>query len=187
MIVGLSGLAGSGKDTVAGILVEELGFSQVAYADKLRDFLIAQDPWVKRDKIPTFARLSKVIDRYGWQGYKQSPYANEVRALIQRTGTEAGRGQIGDSVWINATLENLPKGDVVISDCRFPNEIEILKDYGEGRVVRVVRPQAGLPGQQGSHSSEQELPERYFDFTIVNDDSIAVLKTRVIETISALR
>lgn len=187
MILGLSGVAGSGKDTVADILVKELGFNKVAWADPLRDFLMAQDPWVKRDKLPMFARLSEVIEKYGWQGYKESPYANEVRTLIQRTGTEAGRGQIGDSVWINATIARLPKGDVVISDCRFPNEIEILKEYGEGRIVRVVRPDAGLSGAHGGHSSEQSLPEHYFDFTIVNDDSLDVLKARTIEIVSALR
>lgn len=186
MIIGLAGAARSGKDTVAGIMREHHGFSHVAFADPLRNFLEAQDPFVKHNKVPVYTRLSNVLRKYGWQGYKSSPYSDDVRALIQRTGTEAGRDKVDKNIWINATIMNMPKGDVVVSDCRFPDEVHILR-AGQAKIIRIIRPEAGLPGEHGTHSSEQVLPDELFDFTIVNDGTIDDLKMKVNEILKSLR
>ena len=47
MIIGLSGYAQSGKDTVAKVLIEEYGFTRIAFADKIREFLYDLNPQVK--------------------------------------------------------------------------------------------------------------------------------------------
>jgi len=62
------------------------------------------------------------------------------RWILQYWGTEVCRKAFHDDIWI-ASLENKlrnSKDDIVISDCRFPNEIKSIKDAG-GIVVRVVR------------------------------------------------
>ena len=41
VIIGLSGYAQSGKDTVANILVQHYGYKRVAFADKIRECLFA--------------------------------------------------------------------------------------------------------------------------------------------------
>jgi hypothetical protein len=62
------------------------------------------------------------------------------RWILQQWGTEVCRKNFHDDIWI-ASLENKlrnSRDDVVISDCRFPNEIQAIKQSG-GIVVRVVR------------------------------------------------
>jgi hypothetical protein len=62
------------------------------------------------------------------------------RWVLQYWGTEVARKSFHDNIWI-ASLENKlrnSKDDIVISDCRFPNEIKSIKDAG-GIVVRVSR------------------------------------------------
>jgi hypothetical protein len=62
------------------------------------------------------------------------------RYILQQWGTEVCRKNFHDDIWI-ASLENKlrnSRDDVVISDCRFPNEIRAIKQSG-GIVVRVVR------------------------------------------------
>jgi len=62
------------------------------------------------------------------------------RWILQYWGTEVCRRAFHDDIWI-AALENKLRSsndDIVISDCRFPNEIKSIKAAG-GIVVRVVR------------------------------------------------
>jgi hypothetical protein len=62
------------------------------------------------------------------------------RWILQYWGTDVCRGNFHDDIWI-ASLENKLRNsqdDIVISDCRFPNEIKSIKNAG-GIVIRVVR------------------------------------------------
>jgi hypothetical protein len=171
-ILGLSGYARSGKDEVAKVLTEEYGYIRVAFADKLRDMLYALNPTVLHD--PAKRRLDfdkphmyvqDVIEKYGWDGYKESPYGAEIRRLLQRLGTEAGRQTLWDSIWIDAALTGLPEdANVVVTDCRFPNEAQAVKDRG-GDVMRISRLGNGPANQ---HASELSLDDWDFDFQLKN-------------------
>lgn len=181
-IIGLSGYARSGKDEAAKILVEEYGFKRVAFADKLREVLYALDPIITcnaeyhgmippRNKYagPVYGRLSNIIDQFGWDGYKESPWSDEVRALLQRLGTEAGRQTLWDSIWVDAALTGHPEdARLVVTDCRFPNEAEAIQQRG-GKVWRVSR--AGV-GPANSHPSETSLDEWQFDAWVNNSGSL---------------
>jgi hypothetical protein len=62
------------------------------------------------------------------------------RWVLQYWGTEVARRNFHDDIWI-ASLEarlNNSKDNIVISDCRFPNEIKAIKKQG-GKVVWVKR------------------------------------------------
>lgn len=159
-IIGLSGYARSGKDETAKVLVEEFGFQQVAFADKLREMLYQLNPivgfgWYPGEKVEgdEFATVKQVIDRYGWGGYKETSYGTEIRRLLQRLGTEAGRQTLWDSIWIDAAFAGLPEdAKVVVSDARFFNEFDAVRERG-GYIWRVNR--EGV-GPANDHASETE-------------------------------
>ena len=65
-IIALSGFARAGKDEAAKVLVEEFGFKQVAFADKLRDFLYAMNPLCSDQN--GWVTVKEVIDKFGWDG-----------------------------------------------------------------------------------------------------------------------
>lgn len=177
-IIGLSGLARSGKDEAAGVLVREFGFTRVAFADKLREVLYELNPivgeygWTNiNGAINSYKnRLKDVIDEYGWNGYKETRFGPEIRYLLQRLGTEAGRETLWDTIWIDAAFAGLPDdAKIVISDARFINEFEAVKSRG-GQIWRIERPGIEL---LGNHPSETEaLSYDGFDYTIHNDGTL---------------
>lgn len=171
MIVAMSGYAGAGKDSVADVLVEDYGFKRYAFADILRLAAAALNPIVSVDPYGSEITYNTAIEMVGYNEAKfKYP---EVRALLQRLGTEVGRELLGDNVWVDATFrrienETLVSDDVVITDCRFPNEAHAVKNRG-GIVVRVERP--GVEAAN-SHPSETSLDMWPFDFTISNDGGL---------------
>lgn len=185
-LIGLSGYARAGKDEAAKALAD-LGYVRIAFADKLREFLYALDPIVGHELKPKLdvpksegrmealpIRLRQVIDYYGWDEYKNSEHVKEIRPLLQRLGTEAGREVLWDSIWIDAALHGLPDdGKFVVTDARFPNEAEAIESRG-GVVWRVERKGNGpavLP--DGSiHRSETSLDDWNFDAVLKNDGTL---------------
>lgn len=168
MLVCFSGFKGSGKTTAASVFAEELGFRKIAFADKLRDMLYALNPIVagvgRMNDDPTY--VQDVIDQYGWDGYKETKYGPEIRRLIQRMGTEAGRGVLGESIWVDSTLSQYDGRDTVIHDGRFYNEFDAVRDFG-GMVIRIENPNI-TPDL--SHSSESEAVDYpHFDCVLQND------------------
>lgn len=169
MIIGLSGYARSGKDEAAKALVEA-GFIRLAFADKLREVLYALDPIVDNNSNSHGPiTVSKVIDAVGWDGYKETEYGPEIRRLIQRLGTEAGRNTLWDSIWVDATMRQIEPGKrYVITDCRFPNEAQAVKDAG-GDVWRIQRDGVG---PANDHPSEISLDDWDFDGVVANNGTI---------------
>jgi len=178
MLLGLSGAAGAGKDTFGFLLRDEYGYRKVAYADRLREALYTLNPVVVANgehhgMFPTtysgavYRSLQSVIDEYGWEGYKSSPFSLDVRRLIQLMGTEVGRGIAGPDVWVEATFRDINlKQNTVITDVRFPNEAENIKQFG-GYIVHIVRP--GAENRAGAHASETSMNDWKFDFEITNN------------------
>ena len=102
MIIGLTGYAQSGKDTVAKVLVENYGFTRVAFADKIREYLYEMNPMF--DSIagePVFVRDR--VDRDGWEKAKQSP---QIRRLLQNSGV-AARKVFGPQFWVHEAMKSM--------------------------------------------------------------------------------
>lgn len=180
-VIALSGFARSGKDEVSNILVKEFGFKKVAFADKLREVLYALNPivahgWQTKAKDYPFepVYVQNVIDQYGWDGYKETSYGPEIRRLLQRLGTEAGRETLWDSIWIDAALTGHDEdAKIVISDARFINEFESVISRG-GYVWRVDRPGVG---PANDHKSETEaIGYEKFSMQIYNDGDLEDLR-----------
>jgi len=166
-VIALCGYAGSGKDTAAEALVQQ-GWKRIAFADPIREMALAIDPYVQTGYGPTYMmdRLSRIIDHEGWDGAKRW---SDVRRLLQRIGTEAGREILGDSVWVNVALAKIWNADechgVVITDLRFVNEYTALGDWN-AKFIRITRP--GI-GPVNDHQSDQHLAGFEVDHEIVND------------------
>lgn len=181
-IVGMSGFARSGKDTAADVLVDEFDFTRVAFADKLRQMLYELNPLVAPTKEKYFTRpktpvyTQQVIDDYGWDGYKETMYGDEIRRLLQRLGTEAGRKTLWDTIWIDAAFAGVESNKIVVTDARFFNEFDAVRDRG-GVIWRVER--AGV-GPANSHASELEAVDYpNFGLTIQNDGTLEEYKDKV--------
>lgn len=209
-IIGISGQAGSGKDTAADMLLAKEGVIKLSLADPIKRF--ARELWdFSDDQLwgPSEFR-NKPDERY--------PIGDEfltARKVLQHLGTEGGRA-IDYDVWIRyaikiatillttkreycyspqgglepyisqypqgefETLDNFPEQVkvVVIPDCRFNNEIQFIKEAG-GKLVRVIRPGAGLKGDFGKHQSEIEMesiPDDVFDLVIQNTGTLEDLQ-----------
>lgn len=180
-LIALSGFARSGKDEAAKVLVERFGFKQIAFADKLREALYALNPMVVADgehhgilpvgyNGPVHRFLADVIDEYGWEGYKSSPFSQDMRRLIQRLGTNAGREVLGDTIWIDAALTGLDENaKVVASDGRFFNELDAVREYG-GYVWRIERESVGPANDHPSELEAVDYP--YFSLRLENNGTL---------------
>lgn len=141
MIIGVCGLIGAGKDTIADYLVNIHQFRRESFANTLKDAVAAVFGW-DRELLEGRTKQSRA-----WREQVDAWWAERLnmpdltpRWVLQYWGTEVVRKSFHDDTWI-ASLENRLRkttDDVVISDCRFPNEIAAIKRAG-GVVVRVHR------------------------------------------------
>lgn len=174
MIIGLSGYARSGKDTVAAILAED-GWERRAFADPLREMLLRLNPIADGE-----LRVQDLVSLYGWDDAKT--LYPEIRELLQRLGTEAGREILGDDIWVKTTLSTMSGGKYVITDCRFPNEADAIRAAG-GQVWRIHRP--GF-GPVNAHATENSMESYKFDAHIHNDGDLYDLTVLVNSVVAAL-
>jgi hypothetical protein len=141
MIIGIAGFQGSGKDTIADYLQNIYGFKRDSFAATLKDAVAAVFGW-DRELLEGRTKESRV-----WREQVDLWWANRLnmpdltpRLVLQKWGTEVARKSWHDDTWI-ASLENkLSKAhnDIVITDVRFPNEIQAVRNAG-GIVIRVIR------------------------------------------------
>ena len=160
MIIGLSGYAQSGKDTVAKILVEEYGFTRIAFADKIKELLYEMNPRIN-DR-----QLQQWVDLQGWDAIKGM---SEVRMLLQNLGVGA-RKIMGELVWVKLAIMRLDSDkNYVVTDVRFTNEADWIKEVYGGHIWRVERPGVN---PANDHVSESELNAWNFDELIYNAGSL---------------
>jgi hypothetical protein len=141
MIIGICGFIGTGKDTIADYLVNIHQFRRESFANTLKDAVAAVFGW-DRELLEGRTRQARE-----WREQVDPWWADRLgipnltpRWVLQYWGTEVFRQGFHDDIWI-ASLENKLRkttDDVVISDCRFPNEIKAIKNAG-GKVIRVTR------------------------------------------------
>ena len=141
MIIGICGFQGAGKDTVADYLANIHQFRRESFAHTLKDAVASVFGW-DRELLEGRTKESRA-----WREQVDPWWANRLnmpdltpRWVLQYWGTEVARKGFHDDTWI-ASLENKLRkttDDIVISDCRFPNEIKAIKNAG-GVVIRVVR------------------------------------------------
>jgi hypothetical protein len=207
MILGISGRARSGKDTLAGLFITDFNFVKISFADSLKevcssvfsiDLNIFHDNELKdkpfEEPIIFNANhaelLFKCLENEGiitTDEQKQTLIAHALdfkftspRDLLQRVGTDLCRNFINDSVWINIFENRVSKkeGFYVCADVRFKNEREAIHKLG-GKNLLILRP--NLPEiTHNSHESELLGCDSYeIDVTVINDSTIHKLKDEV--------
>jgi hypothetical protein len=179
MLIGLSGYARSGKDTVAQFIIDDYGFVRRAFADKLKAALIRLNPMVDYVS-PTSGKTEwfRLTDAIRYYGGLESLKSNspELRALMQRLGTEVGRDTFGTNFWVDQALGEVFGGlDIVVTDVRFENEVDAIRNRG-GVVWRISR--SGVAPVNG-HSSETAIDHVDFDRYISNDGTLEELHDQV--------
>ncbi len=198
MIIGICGFIGSGKDTIADYLTNFHEFRRESFASSLKDAVAAVFGW---DRVLLEGRTKQARE---WREQRDEWWSNRLgmditpRWVLQYWGTEVCRKSFHDDIWI-ASVENKLRNsqdDIVISDCRFPNEIKSIKAAG-GIVVWVKRGE--LPewynyavmanggdvaaqielARFGIHTSETAWVGTEFDAILENDSSIDDLYDQV--------
>lgn len=141
MLISISGLIGSGKDTAADYLCTVHGFKRMSFGASLKDAVSVIFNW-DRELLEGSTKTSRE-----WREQVDSWWANRLdiphltpRWVLQQWGTEVARKAFHDEIWV-ASVENKllsNKDDIVITDCRFPNEIAAVKNAG-GITMRTHR------------------------------------------------
>jgi len=190
-IIGIMGFISAGKDTVADYLCNFEGFRRESFASSLKDAVSSVFGWdrVMLEGRTKEARLWRELPDTWWAERLDMPHLTP-RWVLQYWGTEVIRKGFNDNIWI-ASLENklrASQDNIVISDCRFPNEIEAIKAQG-GKIVWVQRgalPEwydVALATNQGNfnhmeiaypeiHASEWSWVGADFDYVIDNNGTI---------------
>jgi hypothetical protein len=165
MIIGVCGFIGSGKDTVADYLVNFHEFRRESFANTLKDAVAAVFGWDRtmlEGRTKAAREWREQVDPW-WADRLDMPNLTP-RWILQYWGTEVCRRGFHDDIWI-ASLENKlrsSRDDVVVSDCRFPNEIKSIKDAG-GIIVWVKRGELpswynlAVEANQGNNVAANEL------------------------------
>lgn len=207
-IIGICGFIGSGKDTVADYLVNFHGFKRESFANSLKDAVSLVFGW-DRELLEGRTKQSRE-----WREQRDEWWSARLkmditpRWVLQYWGTEVVRKGFHTDTWV-ASLENRlhqAQNDIVITDCRFPNEIKAIKASG-GNVIRIKRGpepdwyEAALNynagkrkigwalgkeelHQKGVHPSEYSWVGSDFDVVLENDSTLDDLFEQVEDFLS---
>ena len=190
MIIGICGLIGAGKETIADHLVNDHSFVKLSFADKLKDSVATMFDW-NRDLLDGKTEQSRKW-REQMDPFWSMELKHEVtpRLVLQKFGTECMRDGFYDGIWVSLVKKKLkdnPQINWVIPDVRFENEANMIQELG-GEVWWVKRGQ--LPmwfrmyqdiGQKPKdvHASEWAWANTNFNAVFENNATINSLKNQV--------
>ena len=144
-IIGICGTIGSGKGTVADILVEN-GYTKISFADRLKDGVASMFGW-NRSLLQGDSQESR-----DWREQPDPFWTKEIgkeitpRYVLQKVGTDCMRHGLWDNLWVSLVKQEIEANHwnkYVIPDVRFPNEMKALQDIG-GKIVLVEREERPL-------------------------------------------
>lgn len=159
-IIALSGAQGSGKTTIA----EKIGYPILKFA------------------APLYEMHRNILETLRTRGI-EVPEGKIYGELLQYLGTEFGRNQFYEDIWVDCMKNSLamfPDANVIVDDVRFGNEFDMLKEQG-AIMVRLecpedVRKQRAAKWRDNTtHVSEIALDDRLDEFDLVlNTDKLII-------------
>lgn len=209
-IFGLVGFIGSGKDTVAKILETEYYFTRISYAQSVKDALSNIFGW-RRELLEGTTEYSRV-----WREQVDTWWAQRLgipeftpRFAMQHFGTNVCRDHFHNDIWVASLERKLlnASDNVVVSDCRFTNEISSLRNAG-GKIIWVQRGPMPVWYDQalqimlhevdleqrnrkllalGVHVSELDWLTNTFDYVLYNHGNLEQLAENVKNLVSGLQ
>ena len=162
-LIGITGYKRAGKDTAAAVIASILGYDLVQFAGTLKDMMRAL---LAGQGMPV-----EEIERYVEGDLKDDPtphlLGNSPRHAMQTLGTEWGREQLDDSIWVTMALRAAARAakGAIITDVRFPNEARAVRAAG-GFLIRVERAELE---QTSAHASEVHIKDIPVDQILRND------------------
>tara|TARA_B100002019_G_scaffold163307_1_gene140848 strand:- start:3067 stop:3660 length:594 start_codon:yes stop_codon:yes gene_type:complete len=190
MIIGICGLIGSGKGTVADILVEQHNYEKLSFADKLKDGVSSVFGW-NREMLEGDTDESRK-----WREEADKFWTEETgetitpRLILQLFGTDCMRNGFFDGIWVSLVKQELLKNkqkNYVIPDVRFENEAKMIRSLG-GKICQVRRGPDPLwfrlykdLGEIPTdvHKSEWAWANIQMDYILSNDTTLDNLKNLV--------
>jgi hypothetical protein len=184
-VIGLTGKAGSGKDTVARLIyntIEQCDLDEEWYLEMVRDssnvlslaypiysmvgVLIQADPlWLIKNKDFVFHGLP-------------------VRKWLQKLGTEFGRNIINENIWIDLLDERIKQciaksnpSIIIIPDVRFDNEADYIRSELGGEIWHIYR--ESMESVIDDHVSESGITVMALDNVVFNTSTIEILETNI--------
>lgn len=190
MIIAICGLQGSGKDTIGSYLINKYGFTKLSFAGVLKDIvgiLFGWDRKMLEGATKESREWREQVDP--WWSQKLGIANLTPRYVLQYFGTDLFRTHFHSDIWVIAVERQLSQyTNCVITDCRFPNEIAMLRTVG-ATVIKITRgklPEWYEPyasGQtekpDGVHPSEYMWIRESFDYELENNSTIGDLELRV--------
>jgi hypothetical protein len=181
MLIGLVGLIGSGKDTVADRMVQVHRYKRDSFAKSLKDATADIFGWDRT------LLEGQTKDSRAWREQKDTFWSEKFgktvtpRWILQYFGTEVCRGNMLDSIWIDSFVARYKGEKTVISDTRFVNEIKTIRELG-GKIILVKRGE--VPSREemqasGAHQSEWDWIGCKFDYVLDNSGTIEDLHLEV--------
>lgn len=177
MIIGFTGVMGSGKSTAIEMLKEKLPLVRlIKFAQPLYDI-----------QEYVYERIQDV--------YTRPESFIKDRALLQWLGTNWGRDTVSETLWVDIwkamATKHLSKfaATVVSDDVRFDNEAETVKALG-GVVVKIFSSDTNkrIDTSQGivHHKSESGIDHKYIDYFIDNNGTLEDLRNQVVSLVNEL-
>jgi hypothetical protein len=207
MLIGICGLINSGKDTIANTLINEYSFKKDSFASSLKDVLSILFNW-DRSLLEGDTEESR-----NWRNQVDTWWSDKLnisdftpRKAMQLIGTDCIRDYFHNNIWVYTVLKRLENNkeneNIVITDCRFPSEINAIREKG-GIIIRVIR---NLPiwyslALDASHGCKQSIQKcndlnihvsEYGhlsikeDYTLYNDGNIDQLQDKIRNLMSSL-
>jgi hypothetical protein len=191
-VIGITGKAGSGKDSIADFLIAKFGFFKMSLADPIKK--IVKEAFCFSDEEINDRRLRELA-RYDLPPTFSSENFGRywsIRKLLQFIGTDFFRNKINEDIWVEKLHDKiLYQGDYpeifnekihnlfVIPDFRFQNEIDYMKEIfsDKFKVLKVTRP--GISDNVGIANHASENQELTFDIHIENDGTLEDLYKKV--------
>lgn len=174
-VVGLIGYPGSGKDMVAQMLVEQHGFTRIAFGDAIKDMLLLLDD-----------RYEGSRDRLEYHKGLGAEDPLQTRKRLQHLGEYARA--VNPYFWIDAAARAVPlTGPVVFSDIRYRNELQWVREdpdmpgaRHDGTIIGIDRPGYGAVNE---HISERNTGHLLLDADaiLINDGTPEALVAELLE------
>lgn len=192
-LIGIVGFINSGKGTVGDIIQNEFGYAKDSFAKPVKDAVSSIFGWDRKLLEGDTAESREWRERPDQFWSDKFGYEITPRLCLQLLGTEACRNVFHDDIWVASLIERSRNRKTVITDVRFRNEIEMIRQ-NNGIIIRVVRGNdpiwynvASLANRgmkfaletmesTGIHTSEWSWCGCDFDYEVRNDGTIDDLR-----------